>query len=548
MTSTVAKYRQTADLLNRILDQPGLSAIIKHLDAGLLTRLILHVGLEDSGPIVSQASPKQLKAVFDEDLWQRGAPGRAELFDAARFGLWLNIMMENGPDFAARRILEIDEDLLILGMCRLVHVEGIHPLEMFGEDDYRPEYGRRPDGVSEESLNQVVSDFHLISKDDSSWEAILELILYLDETQNDTLVRLLRRCSRICETCDDEHEGLLRKFSGQEMLEADVAAERENRKESRGFVTPVSAALFLAQSRNTSLNRIVAEKRMPHAAGLYVRAAEAETVSIKEARASDSEASESTRKEMTVFIETLREAEVLPAVSQQKLGYDDPDFGAGYLPLTGAMRLIKGSAPDLYARRIMELSYLSNALISGCGFRGREFRPQEAAEAALSVCNLGSEYLFEAAALSEREETLSEFITALIKTDHLIHLFRVGWKILYDRVILAAAKCVLGLLDRLDGEISEPEQRREIDRMARSLRAGISCGRPWNIQEEIDYLQVFLDGETTEALGGLIQEFPALPTAICRKGNVRLSSCIWSHEQIRMLRQFLEEVPERRFQ
>jgi hypothetical protein len=78
---------------------------------------------------------------------------------------------------------------------------------------------------------------------------------------------------------------------------------------------------------------------------------------------------------------------------QQKLGYDGPDFDGLYFPLTMAMRAIKESDPDLYARRIVEISFLSNTLISGCRFQGRAFQPNEAAEAVLSVCILGSEYL-----------------------------------------------------------------------------------------------------------------------------------------------------------
>lgn len=83
--------KQTHDLLNSILDQPELPAIIRSLDAGVLARLIRHIGLEDSAKIISLANTDQLKCILDEDLWHSEAPGQDEVFDADRFGLWLEI-------------------------------------------------------------------------------------------------------------------------------------------------------------------------------------------------------------------------------------------------------------------------------------------------------------------------------------------------------------------------------------------------------------------------------------------------------------------------
>ena len=121
----VSKLKQPSQLLNHILDQPELPDIIKKLDSGVLTKLIRHVGLEDSAQIVFLATSEQLENVLDEDLWYCEAPGRDETFDAARFGLWLEIMEENGIDFAARRVMELDEDLVTLGLCQLVLVAGM---------------------------------------------------------------------------------------------------------------------------------------------------------------------------------------------------------------------------------------------------------------------------------------------------------------------------------------------------------------------------------------------------------------------------------------
>ena len=83
-------------LLTRILDEPNLVAAVQALPAPVLGKLIDHVGLEDAGEIVALASTEQLKRIFDDDLWRSERPGKDETFDASRFALWLEIMLEAG--------------------------------------------------------------------------------------------------------------------------------------------------------------------------------------------------------------------------------------------------------------------------------------------------------------------------------------------------------------------------------------------------------------------------------------------------------------------
>ncbi len=138
--------------------------------------------------------------------------------------------------------------------------------------------------------------------------------------------------------------------------------------------------------------------------------------------------------------------------------------------------------------------------------------------------------------------SFSESLPTRLKTTHLVRLFRIGWKILFDSVILPTARSVLSFLDQLRSEIADPEQKKEIAATLLVLRAAISSGRPWAFQEEGDYLQVFLDGETTETLGALIREYPTFSETLCKKGGHHLSPFISSHAHIRTLRHFLKDV------
>src|SRR4051812_22841402 len=91
-------------ILARILDEPALVAEVRALPPAALTKLIDHIGLEDAGEIVALATSEQIARVFDEDLWTRDAPGKDETFDAERFVVWLEILLEAGETVAARRL------------------------------------------------------------------------------------------------------------------------------------------------------------------------------------------------------------------------------------------------------------------------------------------------------------------------------------------------------------------------------------------------------------------------------------------------------------
>jgi hypothetical protein len=94
LTAPTASVRH---VLSRILDEPALVAEVRALPPAALTKLIDHVGLEDAGEIVALATTEQIANVFDEDLWTRN-----DTFDADRFVVWLEVLLEAGPAVAAR--------------------------------------------------------------------------------------------------------------------------------------------------------------------------------------------------------------------------------------------------------------------------------------------------------------------------------------------------------------------------------------------------------------------------------------------------------------
>lgn len=528
-------------MLNHILDLPELPAVVQDLNAPVLAKLIRHIGLEDSAEIVSLATAKQLKAILDEDLWSSDAPGLDETFDAERFGLWLEIMMQNGAAFAARKISELDEDLLTLGLCRLVLAVDIDDYALLSEsfDDTLLEK------ALESSLNQEFGNYLVIAKSESCWDTVCALLAELGEQDYEMFTRLLERCCRVTGEYMEDNGGLYHVLTAGEMLEEDVSSARKERREAKGFVTPASAAVFLSQVRSMPLHEIIEAATVDPITRAYFRAAEKERGYTAGTHVNDKKSEQenpaSLDRKIIQFIQTLQNAEVLSAPDQKLLTWEDTGSQNRSLPLTEAMRRINRTDPDLFSKRLMELSYLSNTLMSGCRFQGRPFKPEEAAEAALSVCNLGSEYLLAGKAKLNPEQK-HDIWDILLKEVHLIKPFQTGWKILFDEVVFHTAKTLLKFMNRIRDERADSLQARELRKMADILRSRMTAGRPWTFVDEIYYLQIFLDGNTVTVLTGLLQEYPVVLQALTEKGKNRPLPFIGSHEDIATIRQFLDDA------
>jgi hypothetical protein len=545
MTSLISKPKQSGELLKHILGWEELPVVIQSLDVGVLTKLIRYVGLEDSAEIVSLATTEQLKGILEEDLWHSDKPGLDETFDAERFGLWLEIMMENGSDFAVRKVRALDEDLLTLGFCRLVWVVDLHNLSMWLNDNRQPRNGHALEEILDGALHQAFGHYVAVSKDESSWDSVCALMAALNELDYDMLIRLLDRCSWISGECMEGNGDLYHVLTADETLEEDVSSERKERRENKGFVTPMSATVFLNQARSTPLPEIIAAETIDPVSRAYFRAMETETApdlrSRKVERPSEKSASEAGNPKVLRLIQTLQKAVAPQAFQQKMLAYDGAAPWDHPLPLAGAMGLINRTDPDLFSWRMKEISYLSNTLISGCAYKGRTFQPKEAAEAAFSVCNLGGEYLLESHTEPKGDLSVDPW-TAILKVHHFVKLFQVGWKILFYGVVTHTAKMLLEFFRHQKNEMPNSAQAYEIAKKISLLRFCISSGRPWEFKDQMDDMQPYLDDETAVAIGDLLRAYPTLSEVICRKEEHPLFPFIWSQVHIGTISRFLTDV------
>src|SRR6266545_2894749 len=244
---------QPRQLLDRILDDPQLVDSVHALEPRALARLIGHVGLEDAGELVSLATTEQLTGMLDEDLWTSPRPGADETFDPRRFALWLEVMIEAGEAFAARRLSEIDEDLVTLALHRLVLVIDIDRLAAEMADRGEEDEAVLLEKALESRPYEELGPYRVIARRHDGWDAIVSLLLALDRDHRDFLERLLDRLVHVSAESIEESGGLHSILTAEETLEADAAAEREDRRAREGFIAPSAAASFLALARATEL-------------------------------------------------------------------------------------------------------------------------------------------------------------------------------------------------------------------------------------------------------------------------------------------------------
>jgi hypothetical protein len=367
----------------------------------VLRRLVEHIGLEDASEVVALATTEQLERVLDEDLWKSASVGADEEFDPDRFALWLEVLLLAGEDVAVSKLRALDEDLLTLGLSRNVLVLDIDAMAQ------RMSAGREADDdllekALESALGIELEEFRVIARDPMTFDTIVTVLVALDRDDHALLRRVLERCCAIATEWVEENGGLYDVLTGDEMLESDVAGEREARREEEGFVAPADARAFLRLAGETPLASLLGERKQDPVTRAHFRAAPPD-------RAPKPAAPRSPKVE--AFLRELGRAGVLPRQARVPLLEGTTGDRSRFEREMGEL---KDKDPAAFGRRLAELAYLVNLLIAGASFEGRVFRPVEAAEVVNALANLGLERMADA---------------DLTQDDVLIKAFRVGWNV-----------------------------------------------------------------------------------------------------------------------
>jgi len=318
--------------LTRLLDAPDLAQVVQDLPPESLHQLIRHCGLDACGALLESATPAQMTAIFDLDLWRPSAAGQDDQLDVSRFGEWLEALVETNPETAARIVAEADVALVVAGLSKFVRVFDPGIFEpTFQTDDEQPAAG------ASSHIECTIGGYLIRAAGAEAWDAIVALLLALETDHGAAFHAIMRGCRQLSNSAP-EVDGLDDLLGIPEQVMYDVALDRERRRAELGYATPAEARAFLELARR---------RRSPWPPAT------------------------------TAFKSSV----LVPAGTG----------GPRLVHLEAFMAQAGDRDATDYAARTGELAVLTNNLAAGCSIQDRAFTPEEASDAVCSTCNLGLE-------------------------------------------------------------------------------------------------------------------------------------------------------------
>ncbi len=349
----------------------------------------------------------------------------------------------------------------------------------------------------------------------------------------------MRRCCRLTTEHILDNGGLYEVLTSDEQVMADIAGDRERRREEEGFVAPAQATAFLTLARQKrGADAGAAPGWDPLTAG-YFRDLE------HRARArGEGHRAPATDPKVTAFLATLHEDGVTlsprPTLFLKEMDGD----GTRRARIRAQLQYVLEHDAAAYSRRKEELAYLANVLVAGCAFRSRRFRAVEAADAVLAICNLGLENW-----TGPRATARATLPPAFLLRQDLVAVFRTGWSVLYEDVCLYVARRLVEIL--ADLRCDDDELQDQLRELHHRLKTQIKAGTPWRERDNLDVIAI-LDQPSWATLLGLVDECPVVPKVAQTRADgrppLRVASefeFISENGQIAWVRDFLEALPDR---
>jgi hypothetical protein len=463
------------------------------------------------------ATPAQLSRVFDLDMWGPAGPGLDEQFNAERFGVWIEVLVDAGADLAAEKLSHIPVDQLIVGFAHHARVFDIAAIAAYDTTD-----GERiePRAV-DDALACEIGGYQLVARREQAWQAIVTVLVSLDAHDRgrfDELMSALRSLSNSTRELDGLHTLL---ESGEQMM-FDAGTERERRRKKRGFASPADARAFLQMSRSVR----------PGAAPPPNPLARAYFRSVDTSSAFDEGDARNTETDADVM-ELLTEAGVVPQQAPQGLLTGAHDQSSTRLAdMHRHMRFVFERNQAAYEERQAELAYLANALMAGCSIQSRPFTAKEASDGAVAVCNLG----------------LAKVPDGYLIDHDLVGVFQIGWTVLHEEVGMYAARTLIDVAGRL--RCADEHIQSGLETLGLAMKRHVLAGTPWRAEPSLDVIAM-LDQPAWVALSALIAECPvihdalqALLTSRARAIDAQAFTFIATNADIARVREFMASLPD----
>jgi len=483
--------RTRHDVLARITDDPRLARAVPLLQPEVLHAVIAHCGLQDCGDLLGLATPEQLSAVFDLDLWRANRAGADEHFDRERFCEWLEVLVGTGPATAAERLAKMGAALVVAGLSPSIRV--------FDPAVFSPQV--EPSGADvilnagrERGVHADIGGYIVVARRADAWDAIVDVLHALEEHEPGTFQRVMRGCRSLSHS-GREIDGLDDLLPEAEQVRVDLSVSREERRDRQGFLPPEQARVFLLSARLCALHGDPPRDQLAFTAyrrALGAMSAISAATDCVELQDNDPSARADEASAVITVMEVLRTSGVLADTPRALLsgGQDEPSS------VNAALNRYLRRRADSDAARIsqdQELAFLANAFVGGCSVQGRPFTRREAVDAVIATCNLGL--------VSWPQQWPAS------STHSLITVFQVGWTVLHRDVSMVAADRLVHVLDEM--RCTDHDLQLGLYVLRRELHKQLQAGTPWRARRRLDVL-ASLDLPAWAALQALFDECPVM--------------------------------------
>lgn len=488
--------------------------MVPRLPAEVLHRLIEHCGLEQCVEILALATPGQLRRVLDIDLWRASAPGKDEVFDAGRFGAWLDALMQWDSAAATAVLAKMDFDVVVGGLADHVSVFDSAAVAPFTSIDGEEVAGRRFIGAQVYEIGGFVIE----GRSSPAWDAIVDLLVHLHDSERRFFAAIMRGCVALSDGAG-EADGFHALQNARGQHRSDLAGERDSRRESQGYVAAAQARAFLRTARAT---RSDGDRPSPD----LIARASLRDIADNPSSADDVAGTPPVRLAANMSATPAAEAAVMEILSD-----------AGIVAAPRAL-LNAGGGDDSRLELVRELvhgrvtaaeelAFLVNAVLAGCGINGRPFTPPEASDLVLATCNLG----------------LENWPAAWPDPD-LITSFRIGWALLYRDLCCHAASVLAETLASL--ECSDGDMQRSLQSLRQELLRHLRGGEPWRARHSVDAI-LMLDALSWAVLRGVLDECPTVHVALTAPRAARIDPAAFTfvarNSEIARAREWLASLP-----
>ena len=527
-----------SNLVRRILDNPELPAYIKQLEPGSLHRLVQFIGKEDAEALIVHASPTQLQELVEADAWQADAPGAEEAFDPAKFLEWLALFDEMGSAFLCEKLQALGSDHFALALDHHVVVVDITSVGVMGDVE-------------------TFGTFGVLAKDEESWPPLRALLTDIWDEDADFVESALRLCcQRRSMLAENTH------IAGNDTLYTDVSAGRDARRQRQGYVTPLSASVFLGETMGMALDELIISVAYDPVTAMQLRAIRARKAPAAsgppsspgpdvpgqdnpEAPAPGEQASQS-GADFTDIEALMKEAEVIAAPTGTRL-LGGPS-GRADLSLRDWLRHLGESNAQALETRMEEIVYLSNILVAGTSIQGAAFTEAEAAQCVYATCNLGIDYCLTEAPFDDEQAMLATFLES---EPGMIKAFRIG----YHLIAQLPFKAIVALVRSLTSTRAQRRmhghpwiQQQVADALDfHDLSDGIRAEHIGRVKEILELLETIFEPGLCEQLRIICDPLPCVPKSLEADAGPQLRvnrarRYIRDTRDLRQLLEFLDQL------